>query len=180
MSLWANFSLGFTYLSPVVGDYTLFAIALATGGPPMIWWLVIVGVGQFLVALVFGEVVSQYPVAGGVYPWARRLWGRRWAWMTGWVYLFALLATIAGVVYGAGPYLALLLELRARHRHDRDLRADHAGGRAGPEHARHQGAGDRGDRSASSPSCSVPSSSAAGCCSPSATRTSAVLFDTRA
>ena len=25
MSLWANFSLGFTYLSPVVGVYTLFA-----------------------------------------------------------------------------------------------------------------------------------------------------------
>ena len=76
----------------------------------MIWWLVIVGIGQFLVALVFGEVVSQFPVAGGVYPWARRLWGRRWAWMTGWVYLIALLVTIAGVVYGAGPYLALLLE----------------------------------------------------------------------
>lgn len=110
MSLAANFSLGFTYLSPVVATYTLFAIALATGGPPMIWWLVIVGVGQFLVALVFGEVVSQFPVAGGVYPWARRLWGRRWAWMTGWVYLIALLTTIAGVVYGAGPYLALLLE----------------------------------------------------------------------
>ena len=110
MSLTANFSLGFTYLSPVVATYTLFALALATGGPPMIWWLVIVGVGQFLVALVFGEVVSQYPVAGGVYPWARRLWGRRWAWMTGWVYLVALLTTIAGVVYGAGPYLALLLE----------------------------------------------------------------------
>ncbi len=109
MSMWANFSLGFTYLSPVVATYTLFGIAIATGGPPMIWWLVIVGVGQFLVALVFGEVVSQYPVAGGVYPWARRLWGRRWAWMTGWVYLVALLTTIAGVVYGAGPYLAALL-----------------------------------------------------------------------
>ncbi len=110
MSLSANFALGFTYLSPVVATYTLFALALATGGPPMIWWLVIVGVGQFLVALVFGEVVSQFPVAGGVYPWARRLWGRRWAWMTGWVYMIALLVTIASVVYGAGPYLALLLE----------------------------------------------------------------------
>ena len=110
MSFSANFALGFTYLSPVVATYTLFAIAIVTGGPPMIWWLVIVGVGQFLVALVFSEVVSQFPVAGGVYPWARRLWGRRWAWMTGWVYLIALLVTIAGVVYGAGPYLALLLD----------------------------------------------------------------------
>jgi amino acid transporter len=109
MSLWANFSLGFTYLSPVVGIYTLFASSLALGGPPMIWSLVIVGAGQFLVALVFGEVVSQYPLTGGIYPWARRLWGRRWAWMTGWVYLVALLVTIASVAYGAGPYLSALL-----------------------------------------------------------------------
>ncbi len=113
MSPWANFALGFTYLSPVVGIYTLFAIALATGGPPMIWWLVIVGLGQLLVAFVFGEVVSQFPVAGGVYPWARRLWGAKWAWMTGWVYLIALFTTIAGVVYGAGPYLAQLLGFTA-------------------------------------------------------------------
>jgi amino acid transporter len=109
MSPWANFALGFTYLSPVVGIYTLFAVGLITGGPAMIWWLVIVGLGQLLVALVFGEIVSQFPVAGGVYPWARRLWGRKWAWMTGWIYLVALLTTIAGVVYGSGPFLAQLL-----------------------------------------------------------------------
>lgn len=109
MGLWGNISLGFTYLSPVVGVYTLFAFALATGGPPMIWSFLIVGVGQFMVALVFGEIVSQYPVAGGVYPWARRLWGKRWAWMTGWVYMIALLVTIASVAYGAGPYLSTLL-----------------------------------------------------------------------
>lgn len=109
MSPWANFSLGFTYLSPVVGVYSLFAYALAQAGPPMIWSFVIVGFGQLLVALVFSEIVAQYPVAGGVYPWARRLWGRKWAWMTGWVYLIALLVTIASVVYGAGPFLAQIL-----------------------------------------------------------------------
>lgn len=109
MSPWANFSLGFTYLSPVVGVYSLFAYALAQGGPPMIWSFFIVGLGQLLVALVFSEIVAQYPVAGGVYPWARRLWGRKWAWMTGWVYLMALLVTIASVAYGAGPYLAQVL-----------------------------------------------------------------------
>jgi amino acid transporter len=106
MSPWANFSLGFTYLSPVVGIYTVFAISLALAGPPMIWSLVLVGVGQLLVALVFSEVVAQFPVAGGVYPWARRLWGKKWAWMTGWVYLIALLTTIASVTYTAGFYIA--------------------------------------------------------------------------
>lgn len=113
MSLWANFSLGFTYLSPVVVVYTLFAFALATGGPPMIWSLALVGIGQFLVALVFGEVVSEYPVAGGLYPWARHLWGVRWAWMTAWVYLVALLVSIASVVLGVGIYVAAVLGIEA-------------------------------------------------------------------
>jgi len=111
MSLRANFALGFTYLSPVVGVYALFAFALAEAGPPMIWSFFLVGAGQFLVALVFGEIVSQYPIAGGVYPWARRLWGRRYAWMTGWVYAWALLITIASVAYGAGAFAATLFEV---------------------------------------------------------------------
>ena len=109
MSLWENFALGFTYLSPVVGIYSLFSSSLELGGPPMIWALLIAGCGQFLVALIFGEVVSQYPIAGGVYPWARRLWGRKWAWMTGWVYIFALFGTIAGVSFGAAPFTAMLI-----------------------------------------------------------------------
>lgn len=108
MSLWGNFSLGFTYLSPVVGVYSLFAFAIAAGGPPMIWAIVLAAIGQLLVALVFGEVVAQFPVSGGVYPWARRLWGRRWAWMTGWIYIAALVITIASVTYGAGPFVAML------------------------------------------------------------------------
>lgn len=109
MGLWANFALGFTYLSPVVGVYTLFGYALATAGPPMWWSFVIVGVGQLLVACTFGEIVSQFPVAGGVYPWARRLWGLKYGWMTGWVYMWALIATIAAVAYGAGPYISTLI-----------------------------------------------------------------------
>src|SRR5215471_15063613 len=64
MSLWANFSLGFTYLSPVVGVYTLFAFAIATGGPPMFWNYFFVAIGQLFVAMVFGEIVSQFPIAG--------------------------------------------------------------------------------------------------------------------
>jgi amino acid transporter len=104
-----NFSLGFTYLSPVVGVYSLFAFALAAGGPPMFWWYLLVGIGQMFVCLVFGEVVSQFPISGGLYPWARRLVGKRWAWMAGWVYGFALFVSIAAVATGGAPFLAQLL-----------------------------------------------------------------------
>jgi hypothetical protein len=51
MSLWENFALGFTYLSPVVGVYTLFGLCLAAGGPPMFWAYLLVGCGQLLVWL---------------------------------------------------------------------------------------------------------------------------------
>ena len=72
MSKWENFSLGFTYLSPVVGVYTVFAANFVIGGPPMWWTYIAVGLGQLLVCLIFGEIVSQFPISGGLYPWARR------------------------------------------------------------------------------------------------------------
>ena len=115
MSLWENFSLGFTYLSPVVGVYSVFALAVTTGGPPMLWNYVLVGLGQLLVCLIFGEIVSQFPISGGIYPWSRRLVGKRWAWMAGWVYLWALCTTIAAVAVGGAPYLATLLGFGGTH-----------------------------------------------------------------
>jgi hypothetical protein len=117
MSKWENFSLGFTYLSPVVGVYTLFASAFVAGGPPMWWTYILVGLGQLMVCLVFGEIVSQFPISGGLYPWARRLVGKRWAWMAGWVYAWALNCTMAGVATGVAPFLAQLFDRAQSERH---------------------------------------------------------------
>ncbi|MDP9064994.1 MAG: amino acid permease [Pseudomonadota bacterium] len=113
MSKWENFSLGFTYLSPVVGVYTIFASAFVAGGPPMWWTYLLVGMGQLMVCLVFGEIVSQFPISGGLYPWARRLVGKRWAWMAGWIYAWALCCTMAGVATGVAPFLAQLIGLES-------------------------------------------------------------------
>ena len=109
MSMWQNFALGFTYLSPVVGVYTLFGMCLSAGGPPMFWTYLIIGMCQMLVCLVFCEIVSQFPISGGISPWARRLVGKRWAWMGGWVYAWALCTSIAGIAVGASPYLASMV-----------------------------------------------------------------------
>jgi len=108
LGLWSNFSLGFTYLSPVVGVYTLFAFGLATAGPAFIWTIPIVVAGQMLVVLTFGEVASQYPIAGGIYQWCKQLIGDRYAWFAGWFYIWALLVTIASVAFGAAPYVGAL------------------------------------------------------------------------
>jgi len=46
MSLWENFALGFTYLSPMVGVYSVFALGIVAAGPPMIWWYLIAALGN--------------------------------------------------------------------------------------------------------------------------------------
>ncbi|WP_341954044.1 amino acid permease [Salinibacterium sp. TMP30] len=112
LSLWGTFALGFTYLSPLVGVYSLFAYGISLGGPPSIFWLVIVGTGQLLVALVFGEVVSQYPISGGIYPWVRRLSSARFAWMAAWVYIWAIIVTVTAVAEYGTSFLASLLGLQ--------------------------------------------------------------------
>ncbi|MEU9478710.1 APC family permease [Streptomyces sp. NPDC048191] len=108
MGVVETLSLGFTYLSPLGAVAALMPLGLTTAGPPSIWWLVIAAAGQMLVALVFGEVVSQYPITGGIYPWARRLWGPRYAWLAAWIYLCALIVTITSLSYFAAPFVGRL------------------------------------------------------------------------
>src|SRR5215813_8077611 len=63
LGLSGNFAIGFTYLSPLVGVYTVFTYGLGTGGPAMFWSIAVVLVGQLFVMLTFAEVASQYPIA---------------------------------------------------------------------------------------------------------------------
>lgn len=108
LGLFADFSLGYSYMSPLAGFYALFAYALTTAGPAYFWTIPVILFGQILVAMVFAEAASQYPIAGGVYQWARRMVGPRWGFLTAFMYLLALLATNAGLAYGGAPYLATL------------------------------------------------------------------------
>jgi amino acid transporter len=108
LGLLSNFAVGFTYLSPIVGVYTLFAFGVATAGPAYIWTYPIVLIGQFLVVFTFGEVASQFPLAGGIFQWSKRLVGPRYAFISGWTYTMALLITVAAVAYAANTYAAPL------------------------------------------------------------------------
>ena len=108
LDLLASFSIAFSYISPVVGVYTLFGFGLSTGGPAYLWSLPVVVLGQLLVVLVFCELAVSYPLAGALYQWARRLVGPRYGWFVGWIYGWALIITIAAIDLGASPYLAEL------------------------------------------------------------------------
>jgi amino acid transporter len=108
LGLFANFSVAFTYLSPMVGIFSLFVLGLGTGGPAYIWLTWIPVAGMLLVALVFGELASHYPVAGALYQYSKYTVGRRFGWFVGWFYGIALLVTVASVDTGAVTYVVAL------------------------------------------------------------------------
>jgi amino acid transporter len=81
---------------------------LGTGGPAFIWSWPIVFAGQLLVGLVFAELASHYPLAGSVFQWTKQVAGRDVAWMDGWIYLVAQVATIASVEFVVPPVIATI------------------------------------------------------------------------
>jgi amino acid transporter len=109
LGLFSNFAVAFTYLSPMVGIYSLFVIGLGMGGPAYIWLTFIPVAGMLFVALVFGELASHYPVAGALFQYSKYSVGPRYGWMVGWLYGFALLITVASVDTGVVGYVTALL-----------------------------------------------------------------------
>ncbi len=110
LGLFANFSVAFTYLSPMVGIYSLFLLGVGTGGPAYVWltWLPVAG--MVFVAMVFGELASHYPVAGALYQYSKNSVGPGYGWFVGWFYGIALLVTVAAVDTGVVSYVTALLQ----------------------------------------------------------------------
>jgi amino acid transporter len=108
LSLFDNFSVAFSYLSPMVGIFSLFGLGLAMGGPRYIWTMPVVVGFMTLVALVFGELSSEYPLSGALYQYGKYNVGARYGWYVGWIYGFALLATVASVDSGMVSYVTAL------------------------------------------------------------------------
>ena len=100
----STFAIAFGFVSATNGFFALFYYGLDTGGPAGVFWSwPIVVFGQLMVALVFAEAASHFPLAGGVMQWAKHLSNSTWGWFTAWMFLFALLVTVAGVAFGAAP-----------------------------------------------------------------------------
>src|SRR4051794_28611691 len=108
LGFFSNFAVAFTYLSPMVGIYSLFILGVGTGGPSYIWLTLIPLIGMLFVALVFGELASHYPVAGGTYQWSKFSVGPKFGWFVGWFYGIALLVTVASVDTGVVSYFTSL------------------------------------------------------------------------
>src|SRR6516165_6768860 len=106
LGLFSSFAVAFTYLSPMVGIYSLFVLGVGTGGPAYIWLTFIPLIGMLFVALVFGDLASHYPAAGALYQYSKFSVGPGFGWFVGWFYGMALLITVAAVDTGVVGYVA--------------------------------------------------------------------------
>jgi urea carboxylase system permease len=93
----SNFAIAFSFISVSTGSFGNFGVGIGLGGPAFFWSWPIVIIGQTLVALVFAELASHFPVAGSIYQWSKRLANRTLGWFTGWFYFWAQVVTVTAV-----------------------------------------------------------------------------------
>ena len=93
----ASFAAGVSYISILTGVFQLFYFGFAFGGPAYWWTWPMVFVGQLMVALSFAELAANFPVAGSIYNWGKRMGSATVAWLGGWMMLTASIVTISAV-----------------------------------------------------------------------------------
>src|ERR1700744_483031 len=93
----SSFAAGFSYISILTGVFELFGFGFLNAGPAVWWSCWGVFAGQFAVALCFAELAGQFPLAGSVYQWSKRVGSDFVSWMTGWILIIGSIVTVAAV-----------------------------------------------------------------------------------
>ncbi len=109
LSVWNCLTIGFAVVSPVVGLYAIIGVQTAVTGGGWFAALAICLVMQLLVATVYAELSSQFPIAGGAYKWARQLGGGATGQFAGVIYISSTIAMLTTTAYTGGVWLAFFL-----------------------------------------------------------------------
>ncbi|MEO7560339.1 MAG: APC family permease [Nitrosospira sp.] len=107
LSVWNSLTLGFAVVSPVVGLYAIMGVQTTVTGGGWFVALVICLVMQLLVATVYAELSSQFPIAGGAYKWARQLGGSVTGQFAGVIYVSSTIAMLTTTAYTGGVWLSI-------------------------------------------------------------------------
>ncbi|MBH0202613.1 MAG: amino acid permease [Nitrospira sp.] len=96
-------------VSPVVGLYAIMGVQTSVTGGGWFIALAICLAMQLLVATVYAELASQFPIAGGAYKWAHQLGGSVTGQFAGVVYVSSTIAMLTTTAYTGGIWLALFV-----------------------------------------------------------------------
>src|SRR5215470_4328939 len=108
LGLFSAFGVQFTSIAIASGLFTTLIVGLGFFGPASFWSFVVGGALQvFTVGLAVAELVSGYPLAGGVYQITGRITGKPWlAWQTGWWLLIAHTVAVTACSVAIAPFIA--------------------------------------------------------------------------
>ncbi len=112
LGYFSSFALSFSVICITSGLFANYGDGLRAGGPAFVWTWLIVGAGQFLVALVFSQLARLIPLSGYAYQWTRELAGEKAAWWAGWIMLIQFVTGMAGVAYALASYLVPFFGLK--------------------------------------------------------------------
>ncbi len=93
----------------MVGLYAVVLVGMTVAGPTWVWVLPVALAGQCLLLVVYAELASEFPIAGGAYQWSRRLMGPTYGWLSGWVAICAYCAANTTIAYLGAPWALTLL-----------------------------------------------------------------------
>jgi len=105
LGYFSSFALSFSVICMTSGLFADYGDGLRAGGPAFVWSWLIVGAGQFLVAMVFAQLARHIPLSGYAYQWTRSLAGDRLAFWAGWIMIVQFITGMAGVAYALASYL---------------------------------------------------------------------------
>jgi len=109
LGYFSSFALSFSVICITSGLFANYGDGLRAGGPAFIWTWLIVGAGQFLVAMVFAQLARRIPLSGYAYQWTRELAGEKLALWAGWMMIVQFVTGMAGVAYALASYLVPFL-----------------------------------------------------------------------
>ncbi|MFN7943496.1 MAG: amino acid permease [Thermoanaerobaculia bacterium] len=106
MGGFSNFAISFSIISILTGAILLFGFGLRFAGPVIntVGWPV-VSIFVMIIAASMAELASAYPTAGGLYFWAHRLGGHKWAWVTAWFNMIGQITITSGINIAAAIYI---------------------------------------------------------------------------
>jgi amino acid transporter len=94
----------------VVGLYAIIGVQTVVTGGGWFAALALCLVMQLLVATVYAELSSQFPIAGGAYKWARQLGGGITGQFAGVIYISSTISMLTTTAYTGGIWLAIFFD----------------------------------------------------------------------
>ncbi|MEF2976244.1 APC family permease [Subtercola sp. YIM 133946] len=108
LGLVSSFGIQFSAIAVASALFTTIGVGFGYFGPASFWSFVIGGAFQvFFVGIAIAELVSAYPLSGGVYQIVSRLTKKPWlGWQTGWWIVIAHIVSIPAIAVAIAPAVA--------------------------------------------------------------------------